>query len=154
MIKVLFVCHGNICRSPSAEFIFKDIVKNRGVESDYKIESAATSNDEIWNGVGSPVYPQAAELLKRHGIACEGKRARKMMKSDYDNFDLLLGMDNANISEVKRITGGDGDHKIRLLLAYTNNPHKISDPWYTRDFEKAYSEIYQGCEALFIKLNS
>ena len=154
MKRLLFVCHGNICRSPSAEFIFKDIVKNHGVESDYKIESAATSNDEIWNGVGSPVYPQAAELLKRHGIECEGKRARKMVKSDYDNFDLLLGMDNANISEMKRIAGGDGDHKIHLLLAYTNDPHEISDPWYTRDFEKAYSEINQGCEALFIKLNS
>lgn len=152
--RVLFVCHGNICRSPSAEFIFKDIVKSHGVESDYKIESAATSNDEIWKGVGSPVYPQAAELLKRHGIACEGKRARKMVKSDYDNFDLLLGMDNANTSEMKRIAGGDGDHKIHLLLAYTNNPHEISDPWYTRDFEKVYSEINQGCEALFIKLNS
>lgn len=154
MKRILFVCHGNICRSPSAEFIFKDIVKNHGVESDYKIESAATSNDEIWNGVGSPVYPKAAELLKRHGIACEGKRARKMVKSDYDNFDLLLGMDNANISDMKRIAGGDGDHKIHLLLAYTNNPHEISDPWYTRDFEKAYFEINQGCEALFIKLNS
>ena len=144
MIKILFVCHGNICRSPMAEFIMKDIVKKQGIESKFYIESAATSTEEIWNGVGNPVYPPAREELKKHGITCEGKRARQMTAADYDRFDYIIGMDRMNLRNMLRIAGGDGESKLSLLLDYTACPGDVADPWYTGDFVRTYEDITAG----------
>ena len=139
MMKVLFICHGNICRSPMAEFIMKDKVKKLGLEDSFEIASAATSSEEIWNGVGNPVYPAAKDELKKHGIPCAGKRARQIVKSDYDNYDYLIGMDDANIRNMKNIFG-DGD-KIFKLLSFAGSDESVSDPWYTDRFDTAYKDI-------------
>ena len=147
MTRILFVCHGNICRSPMAEFILKDMVKKRHIEDVFVIASCATSTEEIYGGVGNPVYPPAKEQLRRHGISCEGKRAVQLRKSDYDKYDLIIGMDSMNIRNMHRILGGDPEGKIHMLKEYTTGG-EVSDPWYSGDFETAYNEIYEGCEAL------
>lgn len=152
MLRVLFVCHGNICRSPMAEFIFKDMVKKAGVADKFYIASAATSNEEIWNGIGNPVYPPAAAELKRHGLSCEGKRAVRLVKSDYDKYDYIIGMESVNIKNMYRILGGDKDKKLCKLLEFADSTGDISDPWYNGDFEKAYADIKTGCEGLLKKL--
>lgn len=147
MIKVLFVCHGNICRSPMAEFIMKDMVEKRGLASEFYIASAATSTEEIWNGVGNPVYPPAREELAKHGISCKGKRAVQIKKSDYNNYDYILGMDQWNMRNMMRILRSDPQGKVKLLLDYANEPRDIADPWYTGNFALTYSDIVEGCEA-------
>lgn len=144
MIKVLFICHGNICRSPMAEFIFKDLIQKRGVANQFFIASAATSTEEI----GNPVYPPAKRKLAEHGISCEGKRARQMKREDYKEYDLLIGTEQINVRNMERIAGGDPDAKMHRLLDYSTRPRDISDPWYTGDFERAYRDILEGCEAL------
>lgn len=148
MVKILFVCHGNICRSPMAEFIMKDKVKKLGLEDSFEIASAATSSEEIWNGVGNPVYPAAKDELKKHGIACAGKRARQMVKSDYDNYDYLIGMDDANIRNMKNLFG-EGE-KIFKLLSFAGSDESVSDPWYTDRFDTAYKDINKGIDG-FLK---
>ena len=147
MIRILFVCHGNICRSPMAEFILKDMVKKRHIEDDFVIASCATSTEEIYGGIGNPVYPPAKEQLRLHGISCEGKRAVQLKKSDYGKYDLIIGMDSMNIRNMHRILGGDPEGKIHLLKDYTTGG-EVSDPWYSGDFETVYREIYEGCEAI------
>lgn len=147
MIKVLFLCHGNICRSPMAEFIMKDMVEKRGLASEFYIASAATSTEEIWNGVGNPVYPPAREELAKHGISCKGKRAIQIKKSDYNNYDYILGMDQWNMRNMMRILRSDPEGKVKLLLDYSDEPRDIADPWYTGDFALTYSDIVEGCEA-------
>ncbi len=149
MIKILFVCHGNICRSPMAEFIFKDLIEKQGLSGQFEIASAATSTEEIWNGTGNPVYPPAREELARHGIRCDGKRAVQLKKSDYGYYDYLIGMEKYNLKNMERITGGDPDKKISRLLDFTDSPKDIADPWYTGNFDLTYDEIKKGCEALF-----
>lgn len=148
MIKIMFVCHGNICRSPMAEFVLKDMIKRKGLESDFLIASSATSTEEIWNGIGNPVYPPARAVLERHGIDPGEKRAVQLKSSDYDKYDLFIGMDSANIRNMIRIFGGDKDNKIHKLMEYTGSDADVSDPWYTRDFDRCYKDIYAGCEAL------
>ena len=148
MIKIMFVCHGNICRSPMAEFVLKDMVKRRGLEKDFIISSSATSTEEIYNGIGNPVYPPAKAILEAHGINPSGKRAVQLKASDYDKYDLFIGMDSANIRNMTRILGGDKDNKIRKLMEYKGSSADVSDPWYTRDFDRCYKDIYDGCEAL------
>ena len=150
MIKVLFICHGNICRSPMAEFILKDMVKERGMAEQFYIASAATSTEEIYGGVGNPVYPPAKAELAKHGIGCEGKRAVQLKKSDYEKYDYLLGMDSYNIRNMLKILGGDRDKKVKRLLDYTDEPRDISDPWYSGKFDITYQDIKEGCEA-FLK---
>ena len=144
MIRVLFICHGNICRSAMAEFVLKDLVKKRGIADQFVIESAATSTEEI----GNPVYPPARRKLAEYGISCEGHAARRMRESDYDKFDLLIGMDTANIRNMNRIAGGDPDGKIRKMMDYTNRPGDVADPWYTRDFQATWDDVYEGCLGL------
>ena len=148
MIKILFICHGNICRSPMAEFIMKDLVNTAGRSAEFSIASAATSTEEL----GNPVYPAAPQELARHGIGCEGKRARQMTCADYENYDLLVGMDRANRTNMLRICGGDPAGKITLLLDHTDRPGEVSDPWYSGDFSTAWSDILRGCKALLTEL--
>lgn len=144
MKKILFVCHGNICRSPMAEFVMKDIVEKAGVSEDFYIESAATSTEEI----GNEVYPPAKRKLAEHGISCKGKTARQMRKSDYERFDLLIGMDEWNIRNMTRICGGDPEGKIHKLLDYTHRKGDVADPWYTGDFDATWRDVIEGCQCL------
>ena len=146
--RIMFVCHGNICRSPMAEFIFKKMIAERGIASEFEVRSSATSTEEIWNGVGNLVYPPARAELARHGISCEGKRAVQLQSSDYEKYDLFVGMDSANIRNMHRILGGDPDEKIRKLMDYTARSGDVADPWYSDRFDIAYRDIYDGCEGL------
>lgn len=143
----MFVCHGNICRSPMAEFIFKKLVRDAGRESEFIIASSATSTDEIWNGVGNPVYPPAREELKKHGIECGGKRAVQLTAADAEKYDLFLCMDSANLRNAKRILGQKAEGKAKKLLDLAGGGD-VADPWYSDRFDIAYSDILRGCEAL------
>lgn len=146
-MKIMFVCHGNICRSPMAEFIFKNMLSESGVQG-FTVASSATSTEEIWNGVGNPVYPPAKAELARHGISCEGKKAVQLKRSDYEKYDLFIGMDSANIRNMHRILGGDPNGKIHKLLDYTERGGDVADPWYSERFDIAYRDIYDGCAGL------
>lgn len=148
MVKILFVCHGNICRSPMAEFIFKDLVRKCGRAEEFEVASCATSREEIWNGVGNPVYPPAREELAKHGIGCAGKRAVQLTKADYNHYDLLIGMDENNIRNMMRILGADPEGKVRKLMDYTGRGGDVADPWYSDRFDIAYRDIEEGCKAL------
>lgn len=148
MVKILFVCHGNICRSPMAEFIFKDLVQKCGRAEEFEVASCATSREEIWNGVGNPVYPPAREELAKHGIGCAGKRAVQLTKADYNHYDLLIGMDENNIRNMMRILGADPEGKVRKLMDYTGRGGDVADPWYSDRFDIAYRDIEEGCKAL------
>lgn len=152
MIRVLFVCLGNICRSPMAEFIMKSIISERGLSDRFYIASAATSTEEIWNGVGNPVYPPAKRELAKHGISCEGKRAVQITKADYGKYDYILGMEERNIRNILRIVGKDPEHKVKLLLDYSDQPRDIADPWYTGNFESTYRDVVEGCEGFLLYL--
>lgn len=152
MKRVMFVCHGNICRSPMAEFIFKNMVRERGLEDQFVIASSATSTEEIWNGRGNPVYPPAREELALHGIPCEGKRAVQLQKSDGEKYDLFVGMDSANIRNMHRILGAEHAHKIVKLMDFTSRGGDVADPWYSDRFDVAYRDIFDGCAALLTRL--
>ena len=152
MIRVLFVCLGNICRSPMAEFIMKSIISERGLSDRFYIASAATSTEEIWNGVGNPVYPPAKRELAKHGISCEGKRAVQITKADYGKYDYILGMEGRNIRNILRIVGKDPEHKVKLLLDYSDHPRDIAEPWYTGNFESTYRDVVEGCEGFLLYL--
>lgn len=144
MKRILFVCHGNICRSPMAEFVMKHLVEQAGVAERYYIDSAATSTEEI----GNEVYTPAKRKLAEHGISCKGKTARQMTRSDYQRFDLLVGMDSWNIRNMNRICGGDPEGKIRMLLDFTLRPGDVADPWYTGNFEATWQDVLLGCQCL------
>lgn len=142
MIKILFICHGNICRSPMAEYILKDMVRKNGLENKFYIESAATSYEEI----GNPVYPPARAELAKHGIGCRGHAARKLVKADFEEFDYLIAMEEYNLRNIRREFGEALAKKVSLLLDYTDMPGDIDDPWYTGSFDVTYNEIVMGCE--------
>lgn len=148
MTKILFVCHGNICRSPMAEFVMKDLVEKAGLTDAFEIASAATSTEEI----GNPVYPPARRKLAEHGIFCAGKTARQMTRADYGYYDLLIGMDHANLRNMVRMCGGDPAGKIHALLDYTSRLGEVADPWYTGDFEATWRDVQEGCTALLHNL--
>ena len=147
---ILFVCHGNICRSPMAEFVMKQLVEEAGRSDEFAIASAATSTEEI----GNPVYPPARRKLAEHGIGCEGKTARQMTRADYDRYDLLVGMDEANIRNMRRISGGDPEGKIHQLLDFTERPGEVADPWYTGNFDATWRDVLEGCQCLLNKITS
>ncbi len=148
MKKIMFVCHGNICRSPMAEFVFKKMMEEKGVSNDFYVSSCATSSEEIYCGVGNPVYPPAKAELKKHGISCEGKRAVQLKKSDYDLYDFFVCMDDNNTTNAYRIFGADSKSKIVKLMNFTIKRGNVADPWYTGDFEKTYTDICEGCSCL------
>ena len=144
----MFVCHGNICRSPMAEFIFKNLAEKQGIADRFVVSSSATSTEEIWNGVGNPVYPSAKAELAKHGLSCNGKRAVQLKKSDYDKYNIFIGMDSANIRNMLRIFGSDPDGKVRKLMDYTDRGGGVADPWYSDRSDVAYQDILEGCTAL------
>ncbi|MBR1689834.1 MAG: low molecular weight phosphotyrosine protein phosphatase [Oscillibacter sp.] len=148
MIKVLFICHGNICRSPMAEYVMKELVREAGRETEFDIASAAATAEEI----GNPVYPPARQELARHGIDCSGKRARLLRREDYDRYDLLIGMDRENLRDMRRICGGDPEGKLCLLLDFTDRPGSVADPWYTGDFQATWRDVEAGCRGLLARL--
>lgn len=154
MYRIMFVCHGNICRSPMAEFIFKKLLADRGLSNEFTVSSSATSTEEIYNGIGNPVYPPARTELLKHGIKCDGKRAVQLRRSDKDLYDMFVGMDNMNVRNMRRILGDDCSERIYRLMDFTTRPGEVSDPWYSDRFDIAYRDIYDGCEALLAKMTT
>lgn len=149
MIKILFICHGNICRSPMAEFVMKDIIQKEGKSTEYYVASAATSFEEI----GNPVHSGTRNKLRQVGISTEGKYAVHLEKTDYEKYDFLIGMDSWNIKNIMKIIGKDPDGKVYKLLDFTEHPTDIDDPWYTHDFDTTYKEVLEGCQALWKHIN-
>jgi len=145
MKKILFVCHGNVCRSPMAEFVMKDLVKKAGSEKEFCIESAATSTEEL----GNPVHHGTRRKLSQVGISCAGKTARQMTRRDYEHYDIIIGMDRYNMRNMERICGGDPQDKLRKLLS-----RDVADPWYTGNFEDTYADVLEGCTALLEELRT
>ncbi len=148
MVKILFVCLGNICRSPMAEFAMKDLVRREGLETQFEIASAATSTEEL----GNPVYPPARRKLAEQGISCAGKTARQITKADYAHYDYIIGMDHSNLRNMQWVFGGDPQHKLSLLLDYTHRPGQVADPWYTGNFDATWQDVSEGCRGLLDKL--
>ncbi len=144
MTSILFVCLGNICRSPMAEFVFRDLVQKRGLGDRFHIASAATSAEEL----GNPVHPGTRRRLAQEGISTAGKTAVQLTRRDYGRYDLLIGMEQRNLSAMLRILGGDPQGKVRRLLDFTGSPRDISDPWYTGDFDRTYDDVWEGCLGL------
>ena len=150
MIKILFVCHGNICRSPMAEFVMKQKVAERGLAAQFEIASAATSREEI----GNPVYPPARRMLNDHGISCSGKTARQITRADYHYYDYIIAMDRNNLLNLQHIIGQDVDNKISLLMDYTDTPRDVADPWYTGNFQATWDDVQNGCDGLLLAILS
>ena len=148
MTKILFICHGNICRSPMAEFVMKDLVTKAGKKCAFEIASAAVSREEL----GNPVYPPAQRKLLEHGIRCDGHAARQMTRADYDKFDYIIGMDTANIRNLNRMLKNDPDGKVYKFLSFTGSGRDIADPWYTGDFEATYRDVVEGCNGFLAYL--
>ena len=148
MIKILFVCHGNICRSPMAEFVLKDMVQKKGVASEFEIISRATSTEEI----GNDIHPGTRKVLKKHGISCAGKTARQMTRRDYEDYDYLIAMDRNNLRNMRRFVQDDPEGKVSLLMSHTSRPGDVADPWYTGDFEATWRDVLEGCQALLKEL--
>ncbi len=148
MMCILFVCHGNICRSPMAEYVFADLARKRGLAERFVVASAATSTEEL----GQPVHPGTRRVLTAHAVACPPRKARQMTATDYARYDLLVCMDNRNLANMRRIVGGDPESKMHRLLDYTTQPRDVDDPWYTGDFDTTYADAVNGCEALLTHL--
>ena len=152
MKRIMFVCHGNICRSPMAEFIFKKMIAERGLEGEFFVSSSATSREEIVGNVGNPVYPPARAELLRHGIDPKGKRAVQITREDSDKYDLLITMDSMNVRNLMKIIGSDPENKVRKLMDYTSRGGDVADPWFTGNFEVTYRDVADGCTGLLKEL--
>ena len=150
MKRILFVCHGNICRSPMAEFMLKRMVRRSGLEDDYEIASAATHDEEI----GNPVYPMARQELAKHGIGCPGHSARQLTPDDYSRYDLIVGMDEANMNDMQTLFGGDPDGKLHLMMDYVGKHRDVADPWFTRNFTTTWNDLQASLTALFNQLTA
>jgi len=150
MTRILFVCHGNICRSPMAKYVMQDLLSKAGRAAEFEIDSAATSTEEI----GNPVYPPARQKLAEHGIGCAGHAAKQMTKRDYEHYDLLIGMDEANLRNIRRICGGDEAHKVHKLTEFAGRKGDVADPWYTDDFEATWQDVLSGCRGLLAWVDS
>lgn len=148
MIKVMFVCHGNICRSPMAEYVLRHLVTQRGISEDFKIASSATSREEI----GNDIHHGTRRKLKEQGISFFSRQATQLTKKDYEDYDYIIAMDSMNIRNIMRIIGEDKDNKVCRLLDFTNRPRDIADPWYTGNFDLTYSDVVEGCEAFLQKV--
>lgn len=154
MKKIAFVCHGNICRSPMAEFVFKNMLYSGGIQDKFQVSSFATSDEEIWRGIGNPIHDGTLGIFKKYNIPYDvSKRATQLCKSDYDKYDLFVGMDFANVRNMNRIFGSDPKSKVKLLLDYASEHREVSDPWYTGDFEKTYRDIVNGCREILKMLS-
>ena len=153
MYKIMFVCLGNICRSPMAQQKLKHMVEKMGRKHEFEIASSATSDENVWNGVGAPVYGPIKTLLERKGISCAGKRAQVLKKTDGEYYDLFLCMDDNNVRNAQRILGEKNAHKCKKLLSYAGETGDVADPWYTRDFETAYEDIQRGLDGLLDSLS-
>ena len=153
-MKIMFVCHGNICRSPMAEIVMRHLLTENALADKVQVASSATSTEEIWNGVGNPIYPPARREILRHGIPFdESKRAVQLRRDDYEKYDLFIGMDDANIRNMHRMLGGDPAGKIHKLLSYAGRDESVADPWYTGDFEATWRDVWEGCNALLDTLD-
>ncbi len=150
MIKIMFVCHGNICRSTMAEFVMKDIVKKNGIENDFFICSSATSTEEI----GNDTHWGTKQILDKMGVQYTKRKAVQLKKSDYEKYNYIIGMDNANIKNINRIIGNDKDNKVYKLLEFANVDRDVADPWYTRDFITTYNDVLLGCTSLYEKIKT
>lgn len=150
MIKILFVCHGNICRSPMVEFVMKRMVEEEKLSGEFEIASAATSTEEL----GNPVYPPARKIMAEHGISCAGKTARQMTAEDYEYYDYIVAMDTNNLRNMRRFVGTDPQSKVSLLMEHTGTSRDVKDPWYTGDFEATWEDVNAGCRALLEKLKN
>ena len=150
MIKILFVCHGNICRSPMAEFVMKRMVKEEKLSGEFEIASAATSTEEL----GNPVYPPARKIMAEHGISSAGKTSRQMTAHDYEYYDYIVAMDTNNLRNMRRFVGTDPQRKVSLLMEHTGDSRDVKDPWYTGDFEATWEDVNAGCRALLEKLKN
>lgn len=150
MTRILFICHGNICRSPMAEFVMKDLVDRAGLSDAFEIASAATSREEI----GNDIYPPARRELARHSVRCDGHRARQLTKADYSYYDYLVVMDDENLRNARRICGGDPEEKIYRLLDFTARPGEVADPWYTGDFAATWKDVLEGCSTLLERMKT
>ena len=144
MIKILFICHGNICRSPMAEFVMKDMLQREGLGDAVEVASAATSTEEL----GNNIYPPVRRELAKHGVAFTERHARQMNRRDYAYYDMLIGMDKNNKRNMLRICGADPEEKMSLLMDYTEKPHDVADPWYTGDFNATWNDVEEGCKGL------
>ncbi len=147
MIKILFVCLGNICRSPMAEFILRDMAEKAGISNNFEIASAATSREEL----GNPVYPPAAAVLRARGIDCSKKRARQITAADYDYFDYIIGMDNSNMRNMERVFGKSHPSKLYKMMSFADTDSDVADPWYTGDFSATERDIEKACRGLLQK---
>ena len=148
MIKILFVCHGNICRSTMAEFVMKELVRRAGREQEIMVASKACRTDEL----GSDTHPGTKAALKAHGIPFTRRQARQIQRADYEDFDYIIAMDEENMRDLQRLTGGDSRHKCQLLLSFAGESREVADPWYTGNFEVTYQDVMKGCQALLAKI--